>query len=1112
MWHQPSWAGRQNESGWDMKASSKLWIGMGGLFFLLLSMSLINADPVELAITVTSPTNTTYNTADIELNWSANGTLDWAGYELDGATNNTDIFILNHTLNDSSTSINLSFQKDNNQTIYIDVERDETIQTFYFNVTGREGWNYDNWNFSLNQDVCSNPGSSFAMNGSDFWTYNDSSATSPWTYEICIFNSTGNYVDWFQTNFRWITDLQANITNYWILESFGDDIEYLNMSHDLLQSIDIDPPCDEPGGFYFNGTHYFVLEWYSPAGYLFRLNSSGDYNDWNIDMDDKLDAGLGRGLFQVGDYFYFVDHGTEDWVRQFDTAFDYLGTDDFYVTDEVSNPEMAIGNGTFMWVSGSGRVYRYARHYPTNPWIDVGNRSNVDWSYSGTYDINNRTSNLASEINKALNNGSCNCNGCSNVSIYCRIPITVNSNINGTLEISNIKIGYEKNTTITATDGTHTLYVWANETEGNMYYTKVEFTVDTQPPYWSGNQTNILTSYENTSSFFNITWQDDVTGVNASLIEGNWSGSPQNYTMEKTGNLYQYNESLPVGTHYWKSHANDSTNQVNVSDTWVFTILKPSSTVDLYFNGTKNSDKSYIESTSWNITACTNISFATVSIYIDSYLSGSGVGCAENLTVIGSVGSYNVTAYSEDTYNYSGSSKYHVITVVTTDTPTYSDIKEEYESPASYDYSRTSQIFNVTWTWNSTLANLTRAWLDFDGTNYTAISNRSIDIDNAEFSFNVTRGLGVETYGYVVYSNNTPGNVGVSSEQSYLIAQATPTSGMTLTPTPGWSVAYETLVTVTGSETNMGDGGCAYVLKMNDVLQSNPFGPSELAEASYTFKYETSSGCTNYSSGYITNILTVGPEEAQQRGGSSGSAPPEEEEMGMNFSFSIYPTLLEPDPLFTTVLPGSRVVWTVNIYNEETEPGKDFEPMINWSYTDPETALAHWCTLDPIVENESVEGPAMTFEEEERLKRIIGPSDYRPYTVTCDVPESAVIGKSYHSSMLVWPKDYDPAIAKAIRIRITPSSDLPILEGLYNFTGEAIVKPIGQGVNWLSVGFNYPVICLVPPLCSEYALLTLDAMEVPWDFLGNKVYAFTISHLVTISIVSLFLVWVFLFK
>jgi len=122
--------------------------------------------------------------------------------------------------------------------------------------------------------------------------------------------------------------------------------------------------------------------------------------------------------------------------------------------------------------------------------------------------------------------------------------------------------------------------VYVGGDDGKVYAFGAATVADTTPPTWSNNLSSFPASYNASQpSVFNVTWADNVA-VSAVLIEGNWSGSPQNYTATlisgTTANgVWSYNATLPAGTFYWKSYANDTSGNWNVTDTWNFAIQSP---------------------------------------------------------------------------------------------------------------------------------------------------------------------------------------------------------------------------------------------------------------------------------------------------------------------------------------------------------------------------------------------------------------------------------------------------------------------------------------------------------------------------------------------------------
>ena len=175
-------------------------------------------------------------------------------------------------------------------------------------------------------------------------------------------------------------------------------------------------------------------------------------------------------------------------------------------------------------------------------------------------------------------------------------------------------------------------------------------------PQWSSNSTSIVSTYSLTVSSFNITWASSL-GISKVLFETNFSGSATNYTMTQIAtNIYNYNNTLPAGTFYWKSYANATNNYWNNSNTWYFTISKGSITT-LQINSNVTSPITYPTASSVNGAGCpSGQSDVTCTLYRgnsswsgtgnDSVLLGAGV-YAYNYSTSGGA---NWTAASANNY------------------------------------------------------------------------------------------------------------------------------------------------------------------------------------------------------------------------------------------------------------------------------------------------------------------------------------------------------------------------------------------------------------------------------------------------------------------------------
>ena len=221
------------------------------------------------------------------------------------------------------------------------------------------------------------------------------------------------------------------------------------------------------------------------------------------------------------------------------------------------------------------------------------------------------------------------------------------------------------NISVSIPEGTHKWAVYCNDSAGNSDWSDVNrtFTIDLTAPQWTGNQSSTPSFYSpTTKSIFNITWTDALTSVDTVFIEGNWSGSPQNYSMTDLGSgSYGYEEILPAGTHYWKSYSNDTLNNMNVSDTWSFTINKAVTDVKLYLNGSQD-NLTVTYPTATNATATLNISTLTFTLYRNGTQIDSGTSPLSEVITLGA-SYYNYTASYDGNQNYTSDSETFFLTV-----------------------------------------------------------------------------------------------------------------------------------------------------------------------------------------------------------------------------------------------------------------------------------------------------------------------------------------------------------------------------------------------------------------------------------------------------------------
>jgi hypothetical protein len=164
-------------------------------------------------------------------------------------------------------------------------------------------------------------------------------------------------------------------------------------------------------------------------------------------------------------------------------------------------------------------------------------------------------------------------------------------------------------------------------------------------PRWSNNQTTFTSpqSYSSSRNYgFEIRWTDDsdANGYNYSYISHNFTGSSANYGTTGAGNISYYNfTGIPSGFYSFSFTANDSSNAVNTSSTWYFTIDKAVTYLNETINGTQG-DKTVTFPNVTNVTAWNN---QTGSTGVTLLRNGTDIGASYDISKLGA-GYWNYTA------------------------------------------------------------------------------------------------------------------------------------------------------------------------------------------------------------------------------------------------------------------------------------------------------------------------------------------------------------------------------------------------------------------------------------------------------------------------------------
>ncbi|MFH1228924.1 MAG: PQQ-binding-like beta-propeller repeat protein [Candidatus Aenigmatarchaeota archaeon] len=371
--------------------------------------------------------------------------------------------------------------------------------------------------------------------------------------------------------------------------------------------------------------------------------------------------------------------------------------------------------------------------------------------------------------------------------------------------------------------------------------------IDVTPPRWSKNLTNVTsgTEYLKDRAYrFNATWTDQESSVDTVIIEHNFTGGSSTHndtiTWNDEGSAYYFDAvDLASGTYAWKMYASnikDLWNVTNGGNYWTYAVAKNSTNiVDVYFNGTKNSNRTYTYPEAVNSTA--DSSSGAVSLYRNGIESAAGESPQSENVLLGN-GTYAYKVNSSGNQNYSENSTgltFYVL--VNKGTPDIATFIDGDQSNKTVDYPASANIEGSSTSFNPPTFNL-----------YIG----SINIGSGSFvSESVTMGNG--TY-QIVY--NTSGNSnwtsGSDSTLYLLVNKGTP--ALTLSNNMSWSSTYPEAINTTGSEC---PPELACNLYRNDTGQ---IGSNEdnviLGYGAYNYTYNTS-GNENWTSFQDSNILTV---------------------------------------------------------------------------------------------------------------------------------------------------------------------------------------------------------------------------------------------------------------
>ncbi len=260
----------------------------------------------------------------------------------------------------------------------------------------------------------------------------------------------------------------------------------------------------------------------------------------------------------------------------------------------------------------------------------------------------------------------------------------------------------------------------------------------------------------------NISWSDiessvlnDTTTIDTVLIEHNFTGSILNETMNLINNEYVFNTTdLPAGTYGWRSFANDSKGNLNITPQQIYTIDKATTILTVI------SDIGFTvpNATQTNVSCYSSNSEVNFTLYRNGSIIGNSIGAIVSDIQTLPLGFTNYTCSNAASQNYSSQIQTEILEVTDKLIPNC-NLNFDSSSPITYG---TSLNASCSCDNPEVSANLFR-----NGTNVTSEINTSVD-------------LGAGSYSYSCETIETANYASIANESIFIINQATPVLNLLL--------------------------------------------------------------------------------------------------------------------------------------------------------------------------------------------------------------------------------------------------------------------------------------------------------------------------------------------
>lgn len=311
--------------------------------------------------------------------------------------------------------------------------------------------------------------------------------------------------------------ITTNGTYFWVTDDARDEVNRHSMTGEFIDRFTLPAEITNPLGITTNGTYLWITD--SMDSHVYSFDMSGTSVGLNFSTSVY---GGSHGITNNGTYFWIVDYA-DKYVYRYLMNGTYSGPA-FNVSDEMDNPWGITQNGTYFWLTDvvDDKIYKYTMDgsYTGRSFSTTGENSDtrgITEDYPFLWVANNDISSQNDSVFK-----------------YAHAPTF-------------------SNVTLQANQGSNTVTVCANNTDGDMGCNTTTFFVDSIQPVLSIN-------FPSNNTRYNLTWINITGTANDTNEVSVWINDTANFGTN-LGNYTDWNftnTSIEEGSYSLKITANDT--------------------------------------------------------------------------------------------------------------------------------------------------------------------------------------------------------------------------------------------------------------------------------------------------------------------------------------------------------------------------------------------------------------------------------------------------------------------------------------------------------------------------------------------------------------------------